>query len=73
MCNTALVAGAGNNIAWNCNYWWQHWSFAGNENIPPQNLASKIQIWRASDIDAVTIAVCRAGGTFIVRKYSGGL
>ena len=51
MCNTALVAGAGNNIAWNCNYWWQHWSFAGNENIPPQNFASKIQIWCAGDID----------------------
>ena len=54
----ALVAGAGNNIACICSYRWQHWGITGNENIPPQNLASKIQVWRASDIDA---AVGRIG------------
>ena len=35
-----------------------------NENIPPQNLASKIQIWRASDIDA-------AAGRIGMAAYTG--
>ncbi|KHM52263.1 hypothetical protein SAMN02745671_01993 [Anaerovibrio lipolyticus DSM 3074] len=50
MCNKALVAGAGNNITWNSSYRWKHWGIAGNENIPSQNLASKIQVWCAGDI-----------------------
>ncbi len=52
MCHKALVEGTRNYIACICSYRWQHWGIAGNENIPPQNLASKIQVWRASDIDA---------------------